>query len=110
MHYKRVKITTFVPSSHADTLRDALGNAGAGNIGEYSFCSFTTEGTGRFLPSRNAKPHIGTPETLEAVPEERIEVVCELAKAKQAITALRGAHPYEEVAFDICPLLEEEDL
>lgn len=110
MQFKRVKITTYVPPSHADLLRKALGEAGAGTIGEYSFCSFTTEGIGRFLPSINATPHIGNPEVLESVSEERIEVVCAYTQAKHVVAALRSAHPYEEVAFDICPLIEEEDI
>lgn len=73
---KNVKIVTYVPSSHADAVREALGAAGAGVIGEYSYCSFTVNGTGRYLPSSSAQPFIGTPGTFEQTPEERVEVVC----------------------------------
>lgn len=105
-----VKIVTFVPLSHADAVRDALGNAGAGQIGEYSFCSFTSIGKGRFVPSEAAKPHIGAPGKPEIADEERIEVVCDKKHAKAVISAMRAAHPYEEVAFDIYPLLDEAEL
>lgn len=107
---QRVKIVTFVPVDYADAVRDALGKAGAGHIGEYSFCSYSVVGTGRFMPSSNAHPHIGTPGQLEQVTEERIEVVCNKTDAKAVISALRKSHPYEEVAFDIYRLMNEEDL
>ena len=55
-----VKIVTFVPVAHADSVRQALGRAGAGQIGEYSYCSFSVVGQGRFKPSDSANPHIGT--------------------------------------------------
>lgn len=107
---QRVKIVTFVPVDSANEVRDALGAAGAGLIGEYSFCSYSTIGTGRFIPSNKANPHIGTSGRLEHVTEERIEVVCDKVNAKAVIAALRKAHPYEEVAFDVYPLLNEQDL
>lgn len=106
----RVKITTFVPLDAADKVRKALGDAGAGKIGDYSFCSYAVVGTGRFLPSRDADPTIGEPGKFQEVEEERLEVVCDRAKAKQVIAALKQAHPYEEVAFDVVALLEEEEL
>ncbi len=108
MNFTRVKIVTFVPVENADAVRDALGNAGAGQIGEYSFCSYSVIGKGRFTPSENANPHIGEKNTPEVVKEERIEVVCERSKAKAVITAMKQVHPYEEVAFDIYPLINEE--
>lgn len=106
----KVKIVTFVPLDHADTVRRALGDAGAGSIGEYSYCSYSVVGKGRFIPSNNANPHIGESGQLEIVEEERIEVVCDRDKAKAVITAMKKAHPYEEVAFDIVPLIEESEL
>ena len=105
-----VKIVTFVPIADADKVRTALGNAGAGQIGEYSFCSYSVVGKGRFVPSDKANPHIGEANQLEVVEEERIEVVCERSKAKVIIEAMKQAHPYEEVAFDIYPLLNENEL
>lgn len=107
MDFTRVKISTTVPVKDADRLRDALGKAGAGQVGEYSFCSFSVTGKGRFMPSENADPHIGEANKLETVEEEQIEVVCDRARAKQVVAALKTAHPYEEVIVDITPLLDE---
>jgi len=106
----KVKIVTFVPSENADAVRLALGEADAGHIGEYSFCSYSSLGKGRFLPSENAHPHIGQAGQSEIVEEERIEVVCDREHAKAAIAAMKSAHPYEEVAFDIYPLIDESEL
>lgn len=106
----RVKIVTYVPPESADILRQALGEAGAGRIGEYSFCSNSYMSKGRSLPSANANPYIGKPGKLEVIEEEAIEVVCNREKAKAVIAAMKKAHPYEEVAFDIYQLIDEEDL
>lgn len=110
MSFDRVKIIVTVPPKNADAVRDALGKAGAGKLGNYSYCSFSVTGTGRFLPNKNAHPHIGTPNRPEAVTEERIEVICDRVEAKAVIAVLRTAHPYEEPAIDIYPLLDEERL
>jgi hypothetical protein len=106
----KVKVVTFVPLEAADKVRAALGGAGAGQIGEYSYCSYSIVGKGRFVPSGKATPHVGTANTLETVEEERIEVVCDRENAKAVIETMKQAHPYEEVAFDIYPLLTEEEL
>jgi len=106
----KVKIVTFVPTENADQVRNALGSAGAGILGEYTFCSYSTVGKGRFTPSANAHPHIGKPGKAEIVEEERIEVTCERQDAKVMISAMKTAHPYEEVGFDIYPLVDEKDL
>jgi len=106
----KVKIVIFVPIENADAVREALGSAGAGQIGEYSYCSYSVIGKGRFTPSDNANPHIGSNGVAETVEEERIEVECDRPRAKAVIEAMKSAHPYEEVAFDIYPLLEETEL
>jgi hypothetical protein len=110
MDFKRVKISTTVPLEHADTVRDALGKAGAGQIGNYSYCSFSSIGQGRFMPNEQANPHIGEAGTLEIVEEEHVEVVCDRTAAKQVIKALKDAHPYEEVIIDVVPLIDEDQL
>ena len=107
MDFTNVKIVTFAPIADADKIRQALGGAGAGQIGEYSYCSYSVIGKGRFTPSGNANPHIGELNQPEIVDEERIEVVCERSDVKSVIAAMKAAHPYEEVAFDIYPLLDE---
>jgi len=110
MDFKRVQITTTVPLENADAIRDALGKAGAGILGDYSFCSFSINGKGRFKPSAHADPHIGEANKLEVVDEEQISVNCDLKEAKQVVAALRAAHPYEEPLIDIIPLIDEADL
>lgn len=110
MHFKRVKIITTIPAANADAIREALGKAGAGVIGNYSFCSFSIVGKGRFKPNANANPHIGEPNKLEVVEEEQVEVTCDRAIARQVITAMKAAHSYEEVIVEIIPLLSEDEL
>ncbi|QQG50346.1 MAG: hypothetical protein HZB70_02115 [Candidatus Berkelbacteria bacterium] len=101
-----VKLVVFVPTSHADVVRQALGEAGAGKIGNYDFCSFSTKGTGRFRGNKDSSPTIGKAGNYEQVEEERIEVELNKEILPQAIAKLKVAHPYEEVAFDIYPLLK----
>lgn len=110
MNFKCVKISTTVPKDGADAVRNALGKTGAGVVGNYTFCSFSLIGTGRFIPNEQSNPHIGSANTLEMVEEEKIEVVCQRAIAKQVVAALKKAHPYEEPIIDIMPLINEEDL
>lgn len=106
----RVKIVTFVPTENADDIRRVLGEAGAGKLGKYTFCSYSVTGIGRFLPSQNANPHIGEPGKLESVQEERIEVICNREDARAIVKALKQAHPYEEVALDVMELIDEDKL
>jgi hypothetical protein len=110
VNFKQVKIITTAPHEDADKIRQAFGEAGAGSIGNYRYCSFSISGKGRFMPTEQANPHIGEANRLEIVDEEQIEVICERDKAKQVIAALRKAHPYEEPIVDIVPLLDEDDL
>ena len=84
----RVKIVVYVPETEADAVRAAMGEAGAGRLGNYSFCSFSVKGTGRFRPEAGAAPAVGAVGKLEEVAEERIEVVCERARAAHVIDAL----------------------
>ena len=101
-----VKIVVFVPESHTNIVREAIGEAGAGKIGNYTHCSFSSKGVGRFKPEQGAHPAIGEVGKLESVQEERIEVVCERNQLKAIIAAIKKVHPYEEVALDIYPLEE----
>lgn len=105
-----LKIMVFTPKSHADIVRKAMGNAGAGRIGNYSHCSYSVDGVGRYKPTKGAKPFIGEVGKLEKVEEERIECVCDKDKAKKVIADVRKVHPYEKVTFDIFPLISEEEL
>ncbi|KKS13091.1 hypothetical protein A2617_01655 [Candidatus Daviesbacteria bacterium RIFOXYD1_FULL_41_10] len=105
-----LKIVVFVPISYVNIVLGAIGNAGAGLIGNYSHCTFSIKGIGRFRPLEGAKPFIGSVGKLEELEEERVEFVCPKEKARDVISAIKKVHPYEEVALDIYPLLDEEDL
>ena len=101
---KNVKLVVFVPISHADVVRKALGEAGAGKIGNYDFCSFSSRGSGGFRGNENSNPTIGKVGEYEEVEEERIEVVVPREILKDVIEKMKVVHPYEEVAFDIYPI------
>ncbi|MCV7261231.1 Nif3-like dinuclear metal center hexameric protein [Mycobacterium shimoidei] len=94
----------FVPPENADAVRAAVFGAGAGEIGDYSCCSWSTTGTGQFLPREGAAPTIGSVGAVEKVVEDRVEVVAPARARREVLSALRAAHPYEEPAFDIIPL------
>lgn len=98
---KKYKIFVYVPEGHADTLRSVMAEAGAGVIGAYTHCSFTTKGTGRFKPMTGAHPTIGEVGKLEEVTEDRIETVCSEDKLQAVLKAIRENHPYEEPATDV---------
>src|SRR4051794_367159 len=101
MTWQSVKIATTVPSQYADAVREAMAAAGAGVIGQYSHCSFSVDGRGRFLPTTGANPHIGEIGQLEVVEEQYVEMRCPLSQARAVVEALKAAHPYEEVMVDI---------
>lgn len=101
---KRYKIVVYTPETHSQQLREAMGNAGAGKIGNYTHCSFTTKGIGRFRPEDGANPTIGEVGSSEEVQEERIETVCEEERLKEVLEAIKQIHPYEEPATDVYPL------
>lgn len=100
-------LTVFVPGSHAESLRVALGEAGAGSIGDYDQCSFSSLGTGRFRPLENSNPHIGKTGELESVSEERVSVILEKHQLSAVLKAMVANHPYEEVAHEIVALNNE---
>ncbi len=95
------KLVTYVPPSHVDAVRDAVFAAGAGRIGKYSHCGFTSGGTGTFLPGEGAQPFLGEPGKLESASEQRFETVVPESRKAAAVKALLAAHPYEEVAYDV---------
>ncbi len=103
------KLTTFVPQENAEAVLNALSEAGAGNIGNYQNCSFQVSGTGTFQPNEQANPHIGEAGKLERINEQRIEVILLAHQTNRVLQALRHAHPYEEVAYYLHNL-ENENL
>lgn len=98
------KLVTFVPASHTAELVDALAAAGAGRIGAYDRCAFTTPGTGTFRPQAEAQPYLGEIGRVEIVAEDRVEMVLPRAERAAVVDALRAAHPYQEPAYDVLEL------
>ena len=101
------KLAVFTPVDHVNEVVDALSEAGAGNIGNYSHCTFQAPGTGTFKPLEGANPYIGTPHKIERVEELKIETIVPETLLKNVVEAMLKAHPYEEVAYDIYPLKNE---
>jgi hypothetical protein len=99
------KLVVFVPREALESVRDALFAAGAGRIGNYERCSWYTAGTGTFRGGQGSDPSIGERGREERVSELRLETVYPEDRHDEVIAALRGAHPYEEPAFDVYPLL-----
>jgi hypothetical protein len=99
------KLIVFVPPEGLEVVREALFAAGAGRIGEYERCSWYTEGTGTFLGGAGTDPTIGERGREERVRELRLETVYPEERHGEVMAALRGAHPYEEPAFDVYQLL-----
>ena len=106
----RVKIWVYCPREDVVEVRRAIGNAGGGQIGNYTHCCFVTEGTGYFLPQNGANPTIGTVGQPEAVLESRIEFECHADLVVDVIDAINQAHSYEEVPIDILPILEMQPI
>ncbi len=99
-----IKIVTTVPLTHADTVRRAAGEAGAGIAGNYRDCSFSVRGIGRFLPVEGANPALGAVGKSEEVEEEQIWWSATRDQMEAIVVAIREAHPYEEVIIDVYPL------
>ena len=99
------KLVTFVPPEATQLVRSALAEAGAGSIGAYRACSFAVRGTGTFVAPATANPAVGEPGRRNEVAEDRLEMVVPRTRLGAAVAALRRAHPYEEVAFDVIELL-----
>ena len=101
------KLVTFVPHEHINQVREALSEAGAGKIGNYSDCSFSTAGTGTFKANDHANPFVGGKNQLHHEAESRLELIFPQYLNRKMVAALKNSHPYEEVAYDIYPLLNE---
>jgi dinuclear metal center YbgI/SA1388 family protein len=101
------KLTTFIPPENVDQVMAAVHAAGAGQVGKYKNCSFRVEGTGTFQPDENANPHIGERGKQEFVKEVRVEMIFPSFLEDSVMAALRKSHPYEEVAYFLTSLLNE---
>lgn len=101
------KLNVYVPKTHKNKVADALFNAGAGHIGNYSDCSFNAQGQGTFKANEAANPFVGKINERHTEEEFKIEVLVSKHKMSQVVKAMLDAHPYEEVAYDIYPLLNQ---
>ena len=102
-----MKLAVFVPDEYAEKVRLALAKAGAGSIGNYDSCSFSTNGQGRFRPVEGADPFIGDIGEMETTDEEKLEVVFTQSIKNKVLKAMLNAHPYEEPAYDLYTLAVE---
>ncbi|MDZ4860649.1 MAG: Nif3-like dinuclear metal center hexameric protein, partial [Candidatus Hydrogenedentes bacterium] len=100
----QLKLVTFVPDTHLAAVRDAVCRAGAGVIGEYSFCSFSAPGIGTFLPGEKSDPFSGRKQVINEEHERRFEILVPRARTAKVLDALRDAHPYDEPAYDLVVL------
>ncbi|MDP3929646.1 MAG: Nif3-like dinuclear metal center hexameric protein [Bacteroidota bacterium] len=101
------KLVTFVPAAHASEVKNALFAAGAGKIGNYSDCAFSVQGEGSFKANDLANPFVGEANQLHTESETRVEVIFPIHKKAEIVQALKAAHPYEEVAYDVYSLLND---
>jgi|TARA_B100002049_G_C15906300_1_gene302080 hypothetical protein len=95
------KMCYFVPETHVEKTKQALFDAGAGRIGDYDSCAWQCLGRGQFRPLEGSDPFLGHAGEIEAVDEYKVELVCADELIKEALAALKQAHPYEEPAYEI---------
>lgn len=106
--FNKVKISVTIPVEAVDKVRNVICEAGAGNIGNYSYCTNSVKIIGTFKPNDSTNPYIGEKNKMAFVEEEKLEMVCDVNNVKKVISKLREVHPYEEPAIDIIPLLDED--
>ncbi len=104
---EQLKLVVFIPKDSVEEVADAIFNSGGGAIGNYSNCSFRSSGTGTFKGSKESNPAIGEREELAIVDEVKFEVLVDKSKLSKVVSAMLNAHPYEEVAYDIIPIANE---
>ena len=110
INLSKAKIVVNIPEDYLDVVRNAILDAGAGVIGNYTHCSNTSKIIGTFKPNQDANPFLGNVGNMEYVREEKLEVQCNIKDVKRIIKVIRDVHPYEEPGIDIIPLLNEDDL
>lgn len=104
------KLVAFVPDDHAERVKQALFQSGAGRFRNYDCASWETRGTGQFRPLEGSSPFLGSPGAVERVLELRLEMLCPNDVVRVAIQALLAAHPYEEPAYEVYRIFTQEDL
>lgn len=94
-----IQLSFFVPSSHLESVKQALFDAGAGRVGDYDSCAWQTLGQGQFRPLPGSDPFLGKAGEIACVEEYKVELICEDAVFTDVVAALKAAHPYEEPAY-----------
>lgn len=100
------KLCYFVPETHVEQTKQALFDAGAGRIGDYDCCAWQCRGQGQFRPLEGSDPFLGKAGAIEAVDEYKVELVCAGELIREALAALKRAHPYEEPAYEVYRMAE----
>ena len=101
-----VTLVVTVPEKNADTIREAIGKAGGGKLGKYSFCSFSTKGIGRFVSPESGFPTSTNERIFETIVEEKIETICPLEFLEWVIEAIKNAHPNQSAVIEIYPIYQ----
>lgn len=99
------KLTVYIPDSHLESVKTALFDAGAGQVGNYDRCAWQVLGEGQFRPLSGADPHLGKVGAVERVSEWRLELVVPDSRLQDVVSALKATHPYETPAYDVVALL-----
>lgn len=102
------KFVFYAPVDSVEKIKSSVFETGAGKLGDYECCSFETKGIGQFKPLANANPTIGSVDNLERVEELRVEILCLEENIREAIIAMKKAHPYEEPAYEVYELLNHK--
>ena len=102
---RMAKLVVFAPKEAVSQVRDALFDDRAGVIGRYSHCSYSLDGEGSYMPLEGADPYVGEQGKLEKADEVRLEVIAPRRSVSQVLERVRAVHPYEEMAYDVYPLL-----
>ena len=110
ININKVKIFVTIPAENTDEVRDAVCKAGAGVLGNYSYCTTCVKTIGTNFPNDNAHPYVGNKNELDILEEDKLEFICDIKIAKNVIKELKRVHPYEEPAIDIVPLIDEDSL
>jgi len=100
------QITLYIPKEHCETVKNVMFEAGAGEIDNYEACAWQVLGEGQFRPMKGSNPFLGEQEKLEKVAEYKVEMLCVAEKLKDAIEAMKKAHPYEVPAYGVVRLEE----
>ena len=104
------KLSFYVPASHLEQVKTALFDAGAGRYKDYDCCCWQTLGEGQFRPLPGSQPFIGETTKLERIAEYKVEMICSAPLIKTTLQALIKAHPYEQPAYEVYPILSAEEL